>query len=57
MDQRIIENIVKEKIGSRKAIIIVGARQVGKKRFWPKSLQISGFTDSKPKGGQYAPVF
>ena len=30
MYQRIIENIVKEKIGSRKAIIIVGARQVGK---------------------------
>jgi len=30
MYQRIIENIVKEKIGSRKAIIIIGARQVGK---------------------------
>ena len=30
MYQRILENIVKEKIGSGKAIIIVGARQVGK---------------------------
>jgi len=30
MYQRIIENIIKEKIGTGKAIIIVGARQVGK---------------------------
>ncbi len=30
MYQRILENIVKEKIGTQKAIIIVGARQVGK---------------------------
>jgi predicted AAA+ superfamily ATPase len=30
MYSRILENIVKDKIGSGKAIIIVGARQVGK---------------------------
>ena len=39
MYQRIIENIVKEKIGSRKAIIIVGARQVGKTTLIKKILK------------------
>ena len=38
MYQRIIENIVKEKIGSGKAIIIVGARQVGKTTLIKKIL-------------------
>jgi len=38
MYQRILENIVKEKIGSGKAIIIVGARQVGKTTLIKKIL-------------------
>ncbi len=38
MYQRIIENVVKEKIGSGKAIIIVGARQVGKTTLIKKIL-------------------
>ena len=39
MYQRILENIVKEKIGSGKAIIIVGARQVGKTTLIRKVLK------------------
>jgi len=39
MYQRIIENIIKEKIGSGKAIIIVGARQVGKTTLIKKILE------------------
>ncbi len=39
MYQRILENIVKEKIGSGKAIIIVGARQVGKTTLIKNLLQ------------------
>lgn len=39
MYQRILENIVKEKIGSGKAIIIVGARQVGKTTLIRKILK------------------
>jgi len=39
MYQRILENIVKEKIGSGKAIIIVGARQVGKTTLIKKILK------------------
>ena len=39
MYQRLLENTVKEKIGSGKAIIIVGARQVGKTTLIKKLLQ------------------
>ncbi len=39
MYQRIIENIVKDKIGTGKAIIIVGARQVGKTTLIKKILE------------------
>ena len=39
MYQRIIENIVKDKIGNGKAIIIVGARQVGKTTLIKKILE------------------
>lgn len=39
MYQRILENRIKEKIGSGKAIIIVGARQVGKTTLIKKLLQ------------------
>ena len=39
MYQRILENIVKGKIGSRKAIIIVGARQFGKTTLIRKILK------------------
>ncbi|MBC8321477.1 MAG: ATP-binding protein [Bacteroidetes bacterium] len=39
MYQRILENTVKEKIGSGKAIIIVGARQVGKTTLIKNLLQ------------------
>jgi predicted AAA+ superfamily ATPase len=39
MYQRILENIVNEKIGSGKAIIIVGARQVGKTTLIRKILK------------------
>ena len=39
MYQRILENIIKEKIGSGKAILIVGARQVGKTTLIKKILE------------------
>lgn len=39
MYQRIIENIIKDKIGNGKAIIIVGARQVGKTTLIKKILE------------------
>jgi predicted AAA+ superfamily ATPase len=39
MYQRIIENIIKENIGNGKAIIIVGARQVGKTTLIKKILE------------------
>ena len=39
MYQRILENIIKEKTGSGKAIIIVGARQVGKTTLIKKILE------------------
>jgi len=39
MYQRIIENIIKDKIGNGKAIIIVGARQVGKTTLIEKILE------------------
>ena len=39
MYQRTVENIIKDNIGSGKAIIIVGARQVGKTTLIKKYLK------------------